>query len=87
MYNYETEKAQLFTDEGQRKLIKTRDNVLRIVKEAGCIRMQEALRFANMGDSWSNMAMIDRLVELGDLVEISKGDEPGQYRIFRAPYQ
>jgi len=39
------------------------------------------------GDSWRQMAYIDRLVELGDIEEVVQDDRiPGQWRIFvRSP--
>lgn len=83
MYNYETEKAELFTDDGQRQFLKIRDNVQRLVKEAGVVRMQEAIAGAT-GSSWTNIACIDRMVEIGELQELKRPNCPGQYRIFTA---
>lgn len=81
-YNYLVEKQKIFTDEGQRKFTRFRDKVFEIVKLAGCIREQEASKHADMGDTWTNMAFIDRMVEMGDLVEVNYGDCAGQHRIF-----
>jgi len=82
MYHYEDLKPKLFTDEGQRLLIRVRDQVHSLLKQAGAVRMQEATKgFSGM--SWEIMACVDRLVELGELREIIPGNEvPGQYRIF-----
>lgn len=82
MYNYQVERPRIFTEEGQRAFIEFRDNVLRIIKESGAIRQEEVNRFARMGDSWGNLALIDRMVELGDLREINYGKCAGQHRIF-----
>jgi hypothetical protein len=37
------------------------------------------------GDSWELMACVDRLIELGEISEIERGDCPGQYRVFVKP--
>jgi len=82
MYHYGDLKPQLFTDERQRLLLKVRDQVHNLLKAAGAVRMQEATRGVS-GNSWTNMACVDRLVELGELVEISQAHAvPGQYRVF-----
>ena len=82
MYQYETERPKLFTEEGQRTLIETRDKVLDLVAKSGAVRMREAIRGLS-GDSWMMMAYIDRMVELGDLREVSQTCYvPGQYRVF-----
>lgn len=81
MYNYEEIRPQLFTDEGQRKLLKVRDNVANLLKQAGAVRMQEALAGVG-GDSWEQLACVDRLVELGEIREVTTDNPPGQYRVF-----
>lgn len=81
MYNYETEKKELFTDEGQRMLLKIRDKVHNLCKLAGCVRMQEAIA-GNTGSSWTMIACVDRIVELGEIREIAQLNECGQYRVF-----
>jgi hypothetical protein len=44
--------------------------------------MQEAILNAGGGDSWTMLACVDRLVELGEIREIVQADVPGQYRVF-----
>lgn len=82
MYSYETEKQWVFTDEGQRQFLRVRDHVAKCLKLAGVVRMQEATAPIS-GDNWSQMACVDRLVELGELVEIQT-DGASQHRVFRA---
>lgn len=77
MYNYEAEKKELFTDEGQRMFLKIRDKVNELLDNAGAVRMQEAI-----GYSWRQLACVDRMVELGELREIPQSGMPGQYRVF-----
>lgn len=84
MYNYQTERSKLFTDEGQRALLQVRDHVQKCLKVAGCVRMEEAVSVIS-GDSWFEIACVDRLVELGEIreVEYAPGKTPcGQYRLF-----
>jgi len=84
MYNYEEQKPYIFTDEGQRKFLSIRDRVNRLLKEAGAVRMQEAIR-SETGSSWEMLACVDRLVELGEIKELTV-DVAGQYRIFIKTY-
>lgn len=66
MYTYEELKPQLFTDEGQRLFLRIRDHVNRLLAMSGAVRMQEAIA-QSPGDSWTMLACVDRMVELGEL--------------------
>ena len=81
MYNYGTERPDLFTEKGQRMFLEIRDRVKAQLKHAGAVRMLEAV--AGMpGDSWAMLACVDRMVELGELREITDSDVAGQHRVF-----
>jgi len=82
MYNYEEEKKSLMTDKGQRAVIATRDHVLRLLKQAGAVRMHEAMQGSPLCSSWEKLACVDRLVELGDIRELQVGQVAGQHRVF-----
>lgn len=72
-YDYKTERAKLFTDEGQRAVIVMRDTALRLLGLAGAVRLGELMEHAGLGgDSWFQLACIDRLVELGTIVEVER---------------
>jgi hypothetical protein len=81
MYVYENEKPFVFTDEGQRNLLKMRDFAFSICVQAGAVRADKMMSLVS-GDSWKNMACIDRLVELGDIVEVSSQPTVWQHRVF-----
>jgi hypothetical protein len=72
MYNYETEKPKLFTDEGQRMFLRVRDHAHKLHQAAGCFTVENAMSKAGGGDSWTMLACVDRLVELGEFKYISK---------------
>jgi len=80
-YNYQTERPKVFTDDGQRIFLKIRDRANKLLAEAGAFRMNEVTREVG-GDSWMQLACVDRLVELKEIREINYGECPGQYRIF-----
>lgn len=83
-YDYTTERPAVFTESGQVLFLKIRDNTKRLIKEAGAARLQEIIAEC-AGDSWAMLACVDRLVELGEIVEVTAGQKvPGQYRIFTA---
>lgn len=84
MYKYDDMKAKLFSDEGQRKFLQVRDKINSIIPASGCIRLGEVMTNIG-GDSWIIMACVDRMVELGELVEIKYENSIAQKRIFVKP--
>lgn len=84
-YNYETQRKEVFTESGQVTFLKIRDNVQELLKLAGAFQMIKAWECVG-GDTWTMIACVDRLVELGELTEINPGKYLGQYRIFIKPW-
>lgn len=82
-YDYQRQRAGLFTEAGQGKFLQVRDKVKSLLQLAGAFRLEEALADVS-GDSWESMACLDRLVELGEIVELER-DCWGQYRVFTTP--
>ena len=80
MYDYSVEKKKVFTEEGQIKFLKIRDGVKKLLSKSGAITMGRAMSL-DTGISWENMACVDRLVELGEIVEIPTSGA-GQERVF-----
>lgn len=84
-YSYEVEREKLFTDEGQKVFIAIRDTVKALLKTAGCVRAQEAIKGVS-GNTWTMMACLDRMVELGELREVENPISSwGQHRLFVDP--
>jgi hypothetical protein len=82
-YNYTTQRPNLFTEEGQRLFLAVYERTLALITLSGAVREQEALHgFA--GDSWDMIACLDRMVELGKIVEVSAKGIHSQYRVFVA---
>jgi len=85
-YKYETQKTNLFTDEGQRLFLQVRDKVQKLLKASGAVRMEEAITGFG-GSSWDLLACMDRMVELKELREIIQPYAPvSPYRIFVVAY-
>jgi hypothetical protein len=81
-YEYEKEKPGIFTENGQVMFLRIRDKVQSLLKQAGAFSMFSAMSDCT-GESWQMMACVDRLVELGEIKEVPRGNDcPGQYRIF-----
>lgn len=80
-YVYDDERHVVFTEVGQRMFLGIRDNVVRLIKDAGAVRMQEAIS-GHSGSSWDMLACVDRLVELGEIREITGDGVAGQHRVF-----
>ncbi len=83
MYEYKVERQNLFTDEGQRTFLVVRDHVQHLLKVAGAVRALEAMAKGS-GNSWTLLASLDRMVELGEIRELTRGDVAGQHRVFVA---
>ncbi|MHA1170356.1 MAG: hypothetical protein ACTSRU_21215 [Candidatus Hodarchaeales archaeon] len=82
MYDYQDYKPELFKEENQEMFLKIRDGIAATIQIAGCITMGKAIDFGN-GDPWLRMAMVDRLVEVGEIIEVKRPqDVAGQHRIF-----
>lgn len=77
-YEYEKEKQKIFTDEGQRKFLKIRDKVIILLRDSGAFKMNNIVE----GDGWLCMAFVDRMVELGEIREVTGPDVFGQDRVF-----
>jgi hypothetical protein len=71
MYSYQTERARVFTEDGQVQFLKIRDNAKRLLDQSGAATLGKLI--ANVsGDSWVHLACVDRLVELGELRRVTK---------------
>ena len=81
MYDYNIEKHKMFTEEGQRRFLKIRDKVYKLLKDAGAFKMSSATK-GFTGSSWEMMSYVDRLVELGEIKEITSLNVFGQDRVF-----
>lgn len=82
MYNYQEVKPRIFTEQGQVMFLAIRDRTHQLLKLAGAARMQEIMT-ATAGDAWHMLACVDRLVELGEIREITnRHDVMGQHRVF-----
>jgi len=71
-YDYQQEKAGIFTETGLQMLLKIRDRADKLLKESGAFREQE-LHTTMSGDSWKMLACVDFLVEKGELKRIHDG--------------
>jgi hypothetical protein len=79
-YDYKTVKPRLFTEEGVAMFINIRDHVRELVQTSGAFTMGAAIRRAT-GDSWTMLACVDRLVEVGEVMEAG-AFQRGQDRVF-----
>ncbi len=84
-YCYATERPKIFTENGQSAFLKVRDAAHELLEIAGAFRQSELLMRAKIcGDSWFMIACIDRLVELGEIVELRR-DCWAQYKVYSSP--
>ncbi len=82
MYDYKKERSKLFTEEGVVLFTKIRDRVVRLLRESEAFTSGAAVRGAT-GDTWMTLACVDRLVELGEIKEVTDPTRVrGQDRVF-----
>lgn len=81
-YDYATEKPKLFTEEGQVTFLKIRDKAKALLDVAGAVTSGKLMCGTGANDTWEMLACIDRLVELGELREITGSEVWGQHRVF-----
>ena len=70
MYDYLKEKPEIFTESGQENFLKIRDRAKELLKQAGAFTMIKAISCAS-GNSYKNIACVDRLKEIGEIREIT----------------
>jgi len=80
LYEYQEQKPKILTDNGQKEFLRVRERANRLLDDAGAFMMFSALKDI-AGDSWLMMAYVDRMVELGEIREITSG-VAGQDRVF-----
>ena len=80
-YSYAIERERLFTEDGQVLFLKIRDNAQKLLKTAGAFKARNAWQDCS-GDSWQFIAALDRLVELGEIIEVSQPGCWAQHRVF-----
>lgn len=85
-YEYRTHRHTVFTEGGQVLFLKIRDEAAKLLKQSGAVECQKLLCVT--GNTWEMLACVDRLVELGELLEVPNPHSgAGQHRIFIAPYR
>ena len=83
-YRYSNERPYVFTEEGQFNFLKVRDFAKDILAKAGAVRADKLLAVPRSGSSWQSMALIDHLVEIGELRELldDRDNRAWQHRVF-----
>jgi len=79
VYLYQTEKLKLFTEEGSIEFIRARDKIFAMLEKAGAIKSSHAMWGP---DPWFSLAILDRMVEMNDLYEVTGTACAGQHRVF-----
>ena len=82
MYSYTAERSFVLTDEGQRSFLRVRDFAAKCLKNSGAVTTGVLMGVASAGDSFKSMACVDRLLELGEVSEVSSPNYAWQDRIF-----
>lgn len=84
-YNYQTEREKLFNERGQRLFIGMRDNCMKLLDQAGAFSSGKGMDLPpgiGAADTWEMLAVFDRMIELGEIREITGPSVAGQDRVF-----
>jgi len=82
MYEYKNHKSEILKEENQKDFLKVRDNVDRLLSISSVFIMADAIKGIT-GDNWTQMACVDRILELGEIVEIpTESSVSAQNRVF-----
>ena len=84
MYNYQTERLKLFTENGVEMVLKIKKNIQNMVVVSGAVDFCHATKGVT-GDSWTQLAALDYLVEKGEIREVTNAGTIGQHRVFANP--
>jgi hypothetical protein len=85
-YNYASQRANLFTEEGLKLFTAWRDRAYELLEEAGAFRWGTLSLPPGIGaaDTWDMLACADLMIERGELREVTNGNVAGQDRVFVA---
>jgi hypothetical protein len=82
-YDYKTERSKLFSEDGVSALMKVRENANKCIRASGAVMSSHLMQGAS--DTWTALAAMDYLVEIGDLKEVTNKSVMGQHRVFVRP--
>lgn len=83
MYKYEELRPFIFTEYGQAMFMNIYKTARDLLQKAGAFKMDHVMRGMS-GDCWTMIACVDRLVELGEIYEVTQAGVYGQDRVFVA---
>ncbi len=82
-YNYQAERPWLFTEEGATAVHKVWSGIQVLLATAGAFRFDK-VDFKGVGSTWQMLAILDRLVEMGEL-EVCDRPSWSQYKVYSTP--
>ena len=83
-YSYHKERQEVFTEHGQVMFLRIRDGVKKALAETGALTVETAMDFAGGGSTFTMLACIDRLKELGEIEILQRNGQLSQYNVIVA---
>jgi hypothetical protein len=80
-YDYKELRPRIFTEEGQVRFLAVRDRARDLLMAHGQATLEQLINGFG-GTNWDQIACVDRMVELGELRLVSKG-ESTNYDLYR----
>lgn len=83
-YTYQDYRPFVFTEDGQLMFLAIRDRAADLIDKAGAVSCGKLIA-EQTGNTWDMLACVDRLVEIGELVEVHNPlSQADQHRLFIA---
>ena len=76
-YDYHKEREYVFTPAGVDTVLKLYENIFNRARNTGCVTVEKAMSGLT-GDSWSNLACVDFLIETKRIREVADPLIPGR---------
>lgn len=72
-YSYQELRPKLFTEKGRVRFIAVRDRARELLEKHGQATLEQLINGFG-GTNWDQIACVDRMVELGELRLVARGD-------------
>jgi hypothetical protein len=82
-YSYPAQRHEVFTEDGQVMFLQIRDTAKRLLALAGAVCVSKLLHGV-AGNTWTQLACVDRLEELGELERVDNGRCATQDQVYVA---
>jgi len=78
-YDYETQRPRIFTEDGVEMMMRMREKVRACLRASGAFKASAVM---TTGDSWDMLAVLDYLIEKGEIRRVTTGRVAAQDEVY-----